>query len=445
MQSMIPPSLRLLVVGLNHRTAPLALRENLAFSPDVLQHALADFQHKFPGTEVVILSTCNRVELYVTRPIGADPTVDALAEFLAHTHQLPAENFKPHIYHHEDRRVVEHLFAVASSLDSMVVGETQILAQVKQAYQAACHAGTVDKVFHALFQRSLAAAKDVHDRTQLSAGRLSVASVAVDLVQTVFDRFDDKTVLCVGAGEMAGLMLNHFKALAPRQILLTNRSLERAQDLATQVGGTARPLENLLELLVEADIIVTSTGAQLPVITATAFKGLLKSRRYRPVVIVDIAVPRDVEEAVGKLNNVYLYNIDDLQQVSAVNLEKRQKLVDESHQLLVSHVEDFLYWFAARDIGPLVKALYEQCHAIAHDEVQQLFARHPEYDEAQRKDVERLTHRIIGKILHDPVSQITQQAEATARPMLTAALKKLFALNADRPAEPAPNPDDKSS
>ncbi len=435
MQSMIPPSLRLLVVGMNHRTAPVALRENLAFSPESLQRTLADFQRRFPGAEAVILSTCNRVEVYVTRPLRAEPSVESLMEFLGEAHRLPVDSFQSHMYHHEDRRVVEHLFAVASSLDSMVVGETQILWQVKQAYQTACGAGTVDTVFHALFQRALAAAKDVHDRTQLAAGRLSVASVAVDLMRSVFDRFDDKTVLCIGAGEMAGLLLNHVKTLAPRKMLVANRSPERADELAAQVGGAARPWETLADLLVEADIIVGSTGAESPVVTAAAFKGLLKSRRYRPVVIVDIAVPRDVEEAVGKLNNVYLYNIDDLQRVSAVNLDKRQKLVEESQRLLVGHVEEFLYWFAARDIGPLVKTLYERCHATARDEIEQLFARHPEYDAAQRREIERLTHRIVGKILHDPVSQITQQAEATARPMLAAALKKLFALNADRPAD----------
>ncbi len=427
MQSMVPPSIRLLVVGLNHRTAPLAVRESLAFGPQQVQQALADLKKKFPDAEAVILSTCNRVEIYVARPVSAPPSLDALTEFLAHVHQLPASEFQGHLYHHEDRPMIEHLFAVTSSLDSMVVGETQILAQVKQAYQQARDAGSVGKVFHVLFQRALAAAKDVHESTQLAAGRLSIASVAVDLAQSVFDRFEDKTVLCIGAGKMAGLMLNHLKHLSPKQIVLANRSLDRAQELATQLGGTPTSLENLSDLIVQADIILTSTGSEEPIITTAGFKKLLKARRYRPIVIVDIAVPRDVEPDVGKLNNVYLYNIDDLQEVAAGNRDKRHEEIDRSRQVLSGHVDEFVQWFAARDVGPLVKALYEQCHAVARAELEQIFARHPEYDAAQREEMERLAHRLIGKILHAPVAQITQQSEATARPMLAAADKKLFA------------------
>ena len=275
MQSMVGPSLRLLVVGLNHRTAPLAVRENLAFAPAQVCSALADLTRRFPGTEAVILSTCNRVELYVARPVGTHPSRDALVDLLGRVHQVPVHEFQGHIYHHEDRQVVEHLFGVASSLDSMVVGETQILAQVKHAYQLACDAGTVGTTFHALFQRALAAAKDVHDSTQLAAGRLSIASVAVDLVRSVFDRFADKTVLCIGAGKMAGLMISHLQALAPRQIVLVNRSPQRAAELAAQVGGVAAPLDRLAELMVEADIVLTSTGSDEPIVHQGQFTPLI--------------------------------------------------------------------------------------------------------------------------------------------------------------------------
>lgn len=469
MQSLMPdsaPSLRLLVAGLNHRTAPLTLRETVAFSPGQIKDALAQFRARFPHAELVILSTCNRVEFYLARPLSSEPSLDELCGFVADYHQVKPEALRPHLYHHEDRSMVEHLFAVASSLDSMVVGETQILSQVKHAYHFAANAGGIGGgavtgksgggegtgsnqgghgggggtgVLHALFQRALAAAKDVHDKTELSAGHLSVASVAVDLAASVFDRFDDKTVLCVGAGKMATLMLRHLASLQPRKLLITNRSPERAQALAahfSSLHAEARPFEGLDQLLVEADILLTSTGAAQPVITEARFKALQKPRRYRPIVMVDIAVPRDVEASIARLSNVYLYNIDDLQEVAAGNRGKRDAEIAASRALLKEHVDEFLRWFAARDVGPLVKALYEHCHATARTELAALFVKHPEMPAEERAELERLAHRLVGKILHGPVTQLTTHAEATARPMLTAALKKLFSL--DPPPLPSP-------
>jgi glutamyl-tRNA reductase len=462
MQSMLPesaPSLRLLIAGLNHRTAPLALRETVSFSPQQITEALAQFRAKFPHAELVILSTCNRVEFYLARPLSSEPSLDELTAFIANFRGLPPEGLRPHLYHHEDRSMVEHLFSVASSLDSMVVGETQILSQVKHAYHFAANAGGLGGgggrggsghgggggggggVLHALFQRALSAAKDVHDKTALSAGHLSVASVAVDLAASVFDRFDDKTVLCVGAGKMATLMLRHLAGLKPRNLLITNRSPERARSLAAHfqsMHAEPRPIETLDQLLVEADILLTSTGATQPVITRDRMKALQKPRRYRPIVMVDIAVPRDIEASVADLPNTYLYNIDDLQEVAAGNRGKRDAEIAASRRLLQEHVDEFLRWFAARDVGPLVKALYEHAHAIARAELDVLLAKHPDMPPEQRAELERLSHRLVGKLLHGPVTQLTTHAEATARPMLTVALKKLFNLNPPPPPPPPP-------
>lgn len=431
MKSLIPDSLRLVVVGVNHRTAPVELRESIAFTPDAASDAINLLREKFPGSEVVILSTCNRVELYFVRPVGGQPSIAEITLFLSDFHKLAPDQLTPHVYHREDRAVIEHLFAVASSLDSMVVGETQILAQVKAAYQHASAAGSAGKVLHALFQRAFAAAKDVHEKTNLSAGRLSVASVAIDLARSVFDRFDDKTVLCVGAGKMASLMLRHLVDLKPGKLLITNRTFENAQAAAATFHGEARPLEQLDQLLTEADILLTSTGASQPVITEARFKALLKARRYRPIVIIDIAVPRDVETAVGTLRNVYLYNVDDLQEVAAGNKEKRDEKITASRAVLADHVEEFLKWFAARDVGPIVKALYERCNQIAAAELEAIYARTPDMTPEQKAELARLTHRLVGKILHDPVTQLTARAEHTARPMLATALKKLFSLDKD--------------
>ncbi|MEI8195650.1 MAG: glutamyl-tRNA reductase [Phycisphaerae bacterium] len=435
---------RLLVVGLNHRTAPLAVREAVAFSPSNLPEALAAFRQRFPHSEIVILSTCNRVELYLSRPVAGEPRFEHIAEHLAQIRTLEASELLGHLYHHEDRAMVEHLFQVASSLDSMVVGETQILAQVKQAYQAACDAQSVGPMLHGLFQRALAAAKAVHEQTELASGRISIASVAVDLSRSVFDTFEDKTVLCIGAGEMAQLMLKHLQGLGPKRIIVTNRSFDRAEALAATCGATAAPLDQLDDLLIAADIVLTGTGSPEPIITAARFKALLKPRRYRPVVMVDIAVPRDVEEAVGKLNNVYLYNVDDLQQIAATNMERRSGEIERSRTLLAEHVSAFLCWYAGRNMGPLVKALYHRSGVLAKAELAEYMGRHPELTEAQRHDLERLAHRLVHKLLHEPVSQMTAESQNAARPMLAVAVRKLFALGEDGETEPSqpptPNP-----
>lgn len=439
MQAFVPQPLRLQVVGLNHRTAPLAVREKLAASGDLLRHTLEAYRAYFPEAEGVLLSTCNRVELYTARPLRSEPSPDTAAAFLADIHHLDVNDVTPHLYHHQDRGMVEHLFSVASSLDSLVIGETQILSQVKQAYQAACELHTAGKpggTFHALFQRALAAAKEVHDSTSLSSGRVSVASVAVDLARGVFDSFNDKTVLCIGAGKMATLMLTHLKGLAPEKLLVTNRSYDKAVTLAAQFGGQAAPMDRLDELLAQADIVLSSTGAEHAVITAEKFRQLLKPRRYRPVVMVDIAVPRDIEPAVGELNNVYLYNVDDLQRVVAETHGKRDVAVEESHLLLKKHVDEFVQWFGARDVGPIVRALYERSHDIAKREMDDLLTRMPDMSDDQKRELERTLHRVIGKILHSPVTQLTHQAEASARPMLAAAILKLFELKPTDPPAP---------
>lgn len=439
------PSLRLLVVGLNHRTAPLALRETVAFTPVQAAEATRAFLQKFPTAEIVILSTCNRVELYMARPLSAEPSLEGVAAFLAEFHNLNAEQLRGHLYHREDREMIEHLFSVASSLDSMVVGETQILSQVKHAYLHGCTpvagekqtaaakaAAGVGKVLHALFQRALSAAKDVHEKTALSTGHLSVASVAVDVAASVFDRFDDKTVLCVGAGKMATLMLRHMAELKPRKLLIANRSPERAQRLAAEFAALghaeARSIDDLDALLAEADILLTSTGAAQPIITAARYKAVLKPRRYRPIVMVDIAVPRDIEQEVAALSNVYLYNIDDLQEVAAGNRGKRDQEIATARQLLTTHVDEFLRWFAARDVGPIVKALFEHANALGRAELEAHLARHPDASSEQRAELEKLVHRVIAKLLHSPVTQLTTRAEATARPMLAEAMRKLFEI-----------------
>jgi glutamyl-tRNA reductase len=434
-------AMRLLVVGLSHRTAPLDLREAIAFNPAQSAEATAAFKAKYPHAELVILSTCNRVELYLARPASPQPALQAVVEFLAGFHGIKPDRLSGHLYHHEDRAMIEHLFAVTSSLDSMVVGETQILSQVKHAYLHGCDTSKclgamgVGKVLHGLFQRALAAAKDVHEHTQLATGHLSIATVAVDLAASVFKGFDDKTVLCVGAGNMGLLMLRHLADLKPGRVVIVNRTLERAQDLAAEFAASggqaeARPFPELDNLLEQADILLTCTGAGVPVISEKRYRAVHKCRGGRAIVMVDIGVPRDIEPGVAKLKNVHLYNIDDLQEMAQRNKGKRDREMAAARELLCNHVDGFLQWFGARDMGPLVKALYEQAHAVAHAELDAHFSKHPELAGSHRAAMERLAQRLVAKLLHGPVTQLTTHADLTARPMLAEAVRRLFELEA---------------
>lgn len=428
MEHMLQSSPIFRMVGVNHRTAPLAVRENLAFSQEDCATALHRMTALYPQSEVAILSTCNRVELYVAAgPHG--PTLEQMTAFLADYHHLAAEDLLSHTYQHEDRAMVQHLFQVASSLDSMVLGETQILAQVKQAYQRAAEGKTIGTLFHALFQRALAAAKDVHERTDLSAGRTSLATIAVALVQRVFDQLRDKTVLVIGAGKISRLVLRQLESLNPRKILVANRTHQRALELCGPGRMEPADLGELPKLLVEADVVLTGTGSTEPVISADLMRRLLKARQYRPMFIVDLAVPRDVEAAVGSLTNIYLYNLDDLEHLAEENRRRRGDQIEASRLVIDQHAEEFLHWFSARSTGPLVKQLYENCRRISDAELAGLLAAHPELTPEQRQALAKTLHRVVGKILHQPVSFLRSKAPSHDQVHLAAALETLFGLS----------------
>ncbi|HTL28034.1 MAG TPA: glutamyl-tRNA reductase, partial [Tepidisphaeraceae bacterium] len=303
---------RLLLLGLNHTTAPLDVREKLAFNAQQSRDAIAAFRQQFTESEAVLLSTCNRVELYIARALHGHPRADEMIAFLAAFHDLAPERFRPHLYEKRERDVIAHLFAVVSSLDSMVLGETQILGQVRSAYDLSRECEAAGGLLNPLFQRALAVGKEVMTETSLNEGRVSVASVAIDYARKIFDHFNDKTVLSIGAGKIAQLVLQHFTKLAPGKLLVCNRDSNKAQNLAREFNGIAAPFDKLTEQLTAADIVITSTGSTQPIITRRDFESLLKQRRYRPIFLIDLAVPRDVEASVGDLENVYLYNIDDL-------------------------------------------------------------------------------------------------------------------------------------
>jgi len=429
---------RLLLLGLNHATAPLEVRERLAFAADKRRAATEQFRDRFPDAELVVLSTCNRVELYVARAAHARPRADEIAQFLAAAQDVDAAALRPHLYEKTDRQVVEHLFAVACSLDSMVLGETQILGQVREAYEAAAAAGSAGPALHPLMQRAIAVGKQVMHETALGEGRTSVASVAVEYARQIFDTFEDKTVLCVGAGKMAALVLQNLAALRPGRLVVCNRDVAKARRLAEPFGGAAEPFDRLAELLVAADVVLTSTGACEPVITRKLFDSLRRQRRYRPLFLIDIAVPRDVEPAVGEVENVYLYNLDDLQRVVATTSTQRRSAVDAAGAIVARAVEEYVVAHRAREMGPVIDRLYKRYHAIATEELNRTLGKLPNVSDAERAHLEELARRIVNKLLNDPVQALRRGTDAHAPAgQYLHALERLFRLAEDERAAPA--------
>jgi glutamyl-tRNA reductase len=369
------------------------------------------------------------VELYAAREVHGKPRLEEMIQFISEFHGIPASQFASHVYEKANRDVIEHLFQVASSLDSMVLGETQILGQVRDAYEASARATAAGPMLNPLFQRAIAVGKEVMHNTALSEGRVSVASVAVDYAKGIFDHFQDKTVLCVGAGKMARLVLQNFVALKPGRLLICNRDASRAADLATRFGGLSVPFDNLSEHLVAADIVLTSTGAAQPIITRSQFESLRKRRRYRRTFLIDIAVPRDVEASVGEIQDVYLYNLDDLQHVVSDTHSQRKEAIDGARTIVLGHVDSFLAWHRQRELGPTIQRLYDRYHAIAQEELARTLHKLPNISEAERAQLQDLARRLVNKLLHDPV-QTLRSADAEHSPGIQYlhALEKLFHL-----------------
>ena len=403
---------RLLLLGLNHTTAPLEVRERLAFDAKQCRHAVAAFRSRFEQCEAVLLSTCNRVELYIGRAAHGHPTLEEMVDFLAEFHGVAPEQFHAHLYHKRDREVVEHLFAVTASLDSLVLGETQILGQVRGAYDLSRELESVGALLNPLFQRAIAVGKQVMHETSLAEGRLSVASVAVDYARQIFETFADKTVLCIGAGKMATLALQNFVALRPRRLLVCNRDPGKAASLASRFGGEAVAYERLDDHLAAADIVVSSTGSAHPIITRKQFARVMRARRYRTIFLMDIAVPRDVEASVADLHeHVYLRNLDDLQQVVRATQAQRRDAIHAAQQIVTAQVGEFVAWHRAREMGPVIDRLYKRYHRMGLEELARTRGKLGGLGEQDEAHLEDLVRRVVNKVLHNPI-QVLRKGDA---------------------------------
>lgn len=418
----------LVVTGLNHRTSELALRERMAFPDETLPKALLALHEQIEDAGVVILSTCNRSEVYVNHMGEPNYLHHEIREFLSAWHGIPEGEFGPSLYEYEGKDTVGHLFRVSSSLDSLVVGEQQILGQVHDAYLLAHQEQCTDKVMNALFQRAFSVAKKVRSQTNISAGRVSVSSVAVDLAVSIFMDLSGETVLVIGSGEMSELTLRHLVEQGVGKVMVANRSLEKAEALAREFNGEAVTLDAIESRLHEADIVISSTGAPGVVLHADQMQWALKRRGQKPMFVIDIAVPRDVDAAANELDNVYLYTIDDLQEVADRNLEARREEIDRCLELVDAGVDTFWKWLRGLAAEPTIVSLSKELHQVRERELEKTLAHLPDLSEEQREEIEYLTKRIVNNILQRPLAQLKQEVHEEEHTSVLQAVRRLFGL-----------------
>jgi glutamyl-tRNA reductase len=390
----------IVLVGLNHHTAPVAVRERLAISEQALPASLAGFCHAVLD-EVVILSTCNRVEFYLESR-DVDAGIAACTDFMAAHHRLAPEVFVPHLITRYDIDAVHHLFRVASSLDSLVVGEPQILGQVKTAYMAARAAGRTGLFLNQLFDRALSVGKAVRHETGINDHAVSVGYAAVELAKKIFESLQLCTVMVLGAGDTSELAARHLVRHGVTTVFVANRTHERAVRLAQTLQAKAIPWESMAEYLVQTDIVVSSTAAPHAIIDRDMVQGVMRARRRRPMFLIDIAVPRDIDPAVNTLDNVFLYDMDDLEHVVAANRRERAREAAVAEELVWREVRHFEQWLAARHAVPTIVALRQRAEAIRYHELEKALTKLGPLDERQRRLIEALTSGIVNKLLHTP-------------------------------------------
>ena len=420
----------IVIVGLNHRSAPIEVRESVAFENAYLRDALARL-HNYPSiVEGVILSTCNRVEVVAAagdRRMAFTDISGFLSEQKAHR-QLGS--IDEHIYSYHGADAVRHLFRVAASLDSMVVGEPQILGQLKEYYDLAQQAGTVGTILHRLFHRSFSVAKRVRTETGIGSGAVSVSSVAVDLAKRIFDRFDDKTVMLIGAGKMGDLMARHLQSHGVRSLMVTNRNFERAVELAERIQGNPIRFEDFPQYLKMADLVIGCTGAPELLVNANQVEKVLRERKHKAMFFIDIGDRRNFDPKINDLDNVYLYNIDDLKSVADENLQGRSHEASKAEDIVQDEVQSFVRWVGSLEQVPTITALRQRFDDIRRRELEKsLGSSLKDLSEPQRAALEDMTTAMINKMLHGPISQLKNNSENDDEATLyVAALKKLFDL-----------------
>lgn len=421
--------MKIQVLGCSHHKTPVSLREQLAFSVEEARCALGQLRGRFPGIEAVLLSTCNRVELYTAAGGSAAPDMHQLAGFVAKFHRIDPGHVAGQLRGLDGTDAVEHLFQVTSSLDSMVLGEPQIASQVKAAYQLAEEERATGPITHAAFQAALRTARRVASETAIHQHRVSIPSVAVaEFAKRVFERFDDKRVLLIGAGEMAAETLEYLKAEGARDVTIVNRSVPRALELAQRWHGRVRPWAELLEAVREVDLIVSTTGAPEAIVTLSDFLSIEKSRRHTPLFILDLAVPRDFDSAIGQRPSVYLYSVDDLQAACQANQLRRQEELPRALRIIEVETGQFMAALNHRAVSPIVRRLRQSWHETKEGELNRLTSRLPSLDQRAREEVAQAFDRFVNKLLHPPLEALRVESQHGIPDGLLDSITRLFRL-----------------
>jgi glutamyl-tRNA reductase len=397
--------MKIVVAGLNHKSAPIDVREELAFDAAQSLGALRALRDRYPEAEFVLLSTCNRVELYSACKRTEVLNLDTIAEFFSKFHNIAVEDFRDFLYVHDDEDAVRHLLTVASSFDSMVVGEGQIIGQVKESYRLACAAKSTGKVLNRLFHCAFAVSKKIHTTTSIATGRVSVAGVAVELAMQLFADISSAKVVVIGAGEMGELLVRHLFHVGCKNITIVNRSYERGLSVAKHYGIEAREWKELAEQLTRANIVIASAATQEYLFRKDSFKKMMDNRREKTLLIIDIAVPRNFGPSVNEIENVYLYSIDELSKVAEQNRKAREEDIAKGTHIIAENVAEFMDWFRSRDIGPLVGQMKERFGQISQSELERFFVG-ARQDASCREMLETMVKRILNKLLHCVIQNV---------------------------------------
>lgn len=423
----------LLIVGLNHRTAPVEVRERLAFANGALEPALRRLVDAETVREGMILSTCNRVEI-ITSTADVSAADDKIKEFLAEAQGSSRFVLEEHLYTRSGKEALGHLFRVAASLDSLVVGEPQILGQVKDAYAAATEVGTLGEILHRCFHKTFAVAKRVRSETRIAAKAVSVSSAAVELARSIFDHLHDKTAMVIGAGEIGELAVRHLKNHGIGKVLVTNRTFSRAVELAQEFNGTVVPFEQYPAQLPVADIIIGSAGGNNYLVGPAAVQEALRGRKRRPMFFIDLGVPRNFDPRLNDIENIFLYDIDDLQQVIEENKDEREREALKAEAIVAEEVEAFWQWLSRLEVTPTIVALREKAEAIRQRELEKALAALKELPPHAQKAIEALSVGIINKLLHPPIAYLksTSRGGDTDNAREVAAVRRIFGLDSDR-------------
>jgi glutamyl-tRNA reductase len=423
---------KLLIFGLNHQSAPVAIRERLSYAESEIAPALLRLKQQAPSlAEAALLSTCNRVEI-----IGAGADVMRAAEeswqFLAHDRAVAPEVFTPALYHFEGRAAARHLFRVGASLDSMVVGEPQILGQVKAAYAQAAEAGTAGLVLHRAFHKAFSVAKHVRRATLIGHGAVSLSSAAVSLAGKIFDTLNDKTVMLMGAGRMAELTARSLKKLGIEALLITSRTFDNAVGLARELGGTAVPFDNFKPHLKMADVVIGSLAVSRPVLGPVEFEMIVKERRYRPTFLIDLGVPRNFDERLNSLENVYLYDIDDLGKVALESRDEREREALRAEAIVELEVDSFMRWLERLELVPAIKDIRSSIEQLRADELERHRVWLAGLAPGERARIELITRSLVNKLLHRVLSGLRDsQSEAPEAANAAAIARRLLCTRLD--------------